>query len=88
MTYLWDRPMRERSHSFNQAVKRNISRFSDDFMFQLNGAEAEWLVSQNVIPHRKHFGGTLRIWGQNDALQESIPCRIEAAEGLGLFFAG
>ena len=54
----------------NQAVKRNISRFPGDFMFQLNGAEAEWLVSQNVIPHRKYFGGTLRIWGQDDALQE------------------
>jgi len=43
----------------NQAVKRNISRFPEDFMFQLNTAEAERLVSQNVIPHKKYFGGTL-----------------------------
>jgi hypothetical protein len=43
----------------NQAVKRNISRFPEDFMFQLNGAEAARLVSQNVIPHKKYFGGTL-----------------------------
>jgi len=43
----------------NQAVKRNISRFPEDFMFQLNSAEAERLVSQNVIPHKKYFGGTL-----------------------------
>ncbi len=43
----------------NQAVKRNISRFPEDFMFQLNCAEAERLVSQNVIPHKKYFGGTL-----------------------------
>jgi len=43
----------------NQAVKRNISRFPPDFLFQTNDAEADWLVSQNVIPHRKHFGGTL-----------------------------
>jgi hypothetical protein len=43
----------------NQTVKRNISRFPDDFMFQLNGAEAQSLVSQNVIPHRKYFGGSL-----------------------------
>jgi len=28
-------------------------------MFQLTADEAEWLVSQNVIPHRKHFGGSL-----------------------------
>ena len=43
----------------NQAVKRNISRFPEDFMFQLNSAEAERLVSQNVIPHKKYFGGSL-----------------------------
>jgi len=43
----------------NQAVKRNINRFPEDFMFQLNSAEAERLVSQNVIPHKKYFGGSL-----------------------------
>jgi hypothetical protein len=43
----------------NQAVKRNISRFPEDFMFQLNTAEAEKLVSQSVIPHKKYFGGSL-----------------------------
>jgi len=43
----------------NQAVKRNINRFPDDFMFQLNRVEADRLVSQNVIPHKKYFGGTL-----------------------------
>jgi len=43
----------------NQAVKRNQTRFPDDFLFQLTEEEAGWLVSQNVIPHRKYFGGTL-----------------------------
>ena len=43
----------------NQAVKRNIDRFPEDFMFQLKDSEAEWLVSQNVIPHKKYFGGSL-----------------------------
>lgn len=43
----------------NQAVKRKRKRFPEDFVFQLNEAEADWLVSQNVIPHRKYFGGTL-----------------------------
>jgi hypothetical protein len=47
------------TRTFNQAVKRNSERFPEDFMFQLTADEAEWLVSQNVIPHRKHFGGTL-----------------------------
>lgn len=44
---------------FNQAVKRNICRFPEDFMFRLNNKEADRLVSQNVIPHRKYFGGSL-----------------------------
>jgi hypothetical protein len=43
----------------NQGVKRNVSRFPEDFMFQLNSTEAEQLVSQNVIPHKKYFGGSL-----------------------------
>jgi hypothetical protein len=43
----------------NQAVKRNAERFPDDFMFQLTREEAAWLVSQTVIPHRRHLGGSL-----------------------------
>ena len=43
----------------NQAVKRNIDRFPEDFAFILNDSEAEWLVSQNVIPHKKYLGGFL-----------------------------
>lgn len=42
----------------NQSVKRNINRFPKDFMFQLNESETEKLVSQNVIPHKKYFGGS------------------------------
>ncbi len=33
----------------NQAVKRNIERFPDNFMFQLNHEEFQSLISQNVI---------------------------------------
>ena len=33
----------------NQAVKRNLYRFPDDFMFQLNSDELKNLISQNVI---------------------------------------
>lgn len=47
------------TRALNQAVKRNIQRFPEDFMFQLTEMEADALVSQNVIPHRKHFGGAL-----------------------------
>lgn len=47
------------TRALNQAVKRNIRRFPEDFMFQINMSEADMLVSQNVIPHRKYFGGSL-----------------------------
>ncbi len=43
----------------NQSVKRNAVRFPGDFMFRLTRKEANWLVSQNVIPETKHFGGSL-----------------------------
>jgi phage regulator Rha-like protein len=47
---------------FNQAVKRNLDRFPDDFMFQLNKLEADALRSQFVTlktggrgQHRKYL---------------------------------
>ena len=39
----------------NEQVKRNIKRFPDDFMFQLTRMEAEYLVSQNIIPLGSQF---------------------------------
>ena len=47
------------TRALNQAVKRNSERFPEDFMFQLAEQEVEFLVSQNVIPHKKYFGGSL-----------------------------
>ena len=43
----------------NQAVKRNIERFPDDFMFQLNEHEWQNLKSQNVISNS--HGGTRKL---------------------------
>ena len=40
-----------------QAVRRNIERFPEDFMFELSEFEMQNLVSQNVIPTLNHFGG-------------------------------
>jgi len=40
-----------------EQVKRNIRRFPEDFMFQLNDQEINIMVSQNAIPSRKHLGG-------------------------------
>jgi hypothetical protein len=46
------------TRALNQAVRRNTKRFPKDFMFQLNESETDKLVSQNVIPHKKYFGGS------------------------------
>lgn len=40
-----------------QAVRRNIDRFPDDFMFQVSETEIDYLVSQFVIPSKSYFGG-------------------------------
>jgi hypothetical protein len=40
-----------------EQVKRNLNRFPEDFMFQLNDQEIDFMVSQNAIPSRKHLGG-------------------------------
>ncbi len=42
-----------------QAVKRNIYKFPNDFMFELTDTdtEIETMVSQNVIPSKKHLAG-------------------------------
>ena len=40
-----------------QAVKRNLNRFPEDFMIQLNKKEIRHMVSQSVIPSKKYLGG-------------------------------
>lgn len=42
-----------------EQVKRNASRFPENFMFQLSEKEVDAMVSQNAIPSRKHLGGYL-----------------------------
>ncbi|MFN0176286.1 MAG: ORF6N domain-containing protein [Saprospiraceae bacterium] len=45
------------TRALKQAVRRNARRFPFDFMFELTEKEMNQLVSQNVIPAKKHFGG-------------------------------
>lgn len=45
------------TRALKQAVKRNLARFPPDFMFELTEDEISALVSQFVIPSRKHLGG-------------------------------
>ena len=40
-----------------EQVKRNSSRFPEDFMFRLSDNEVDFLLSQNAIPSRKQLGG-------------------------------
>jgi len=42
-----------------EQVKRNIDRFPNDFMFQLDDSEVDFMVSQNAIPSKQHLGGSL-----------------------------
>lgn len=45
------------TRTLKQAVKRNKSRFPADFMFVMTEREMKKMVSQNVIPSIKYFGG-------------------------------
>lgn len=40
-----------------QAVRRNMERFPEDFMFELSKQEIEQMVSQFVIPSKSYLGG-------------------------------
>lgn len=40
-----------------EQVKRNLERFPENFMYQLNDEEVEIMVSQNAIPSKMHLGG-------------------------------
>ncbi|MEK6937491.1 MAG: ORF6N domain-containing protein [Nanoarchaeota archaeon] len=58
-----DRDLAERynieTRALKQAVNRNQKRFPLDFMFILTENEVNDMVSQNVIPSKKHLGGAL-----------------------------
>lgn len=45
--------------ALRQQVKRNLDRFPEDFILRLTKEEADFLVSQNVIPSKRSLGGYL-----------------------------
>ncbi len=47
------------TRALKQAVRRNLDLFPEDFMFTLSESEVDQVVSQNVIPSKKHIGGSL-----------------------------
>jgi len=46
------------TRALKQAVRRNIDRFPSDFMYELTDDEINAVVSQNVIPSKRYFGGS------------------------------
>jgi prophage antirepressor-like protein len=42
-----------------QQVKRNSDKFPSDYASQLSETDLDVMVSQNVTPSKKHFGGRL-----------------------------
>ena len=57
------------TRALKQAIKRNIDRFPDYFMFELNDKEIENLVSQSVIPSKSKLGGAKPFALRNKVLQ-------------------
>ena len=49
------------TRALNQAVKRNIKRFPDDFMFQIVSDEWNVLISQIVTSKTEKRGGTQKL---------------------------
>ncbi|MCK5593734.1 MAG: ORF6N domain-containing protein [Candidatus Aenigmarchaeota archaeon] len=47
-----------KSIRLREQVKRNNKRFPSKFMFQLNEAEVDFMVSQNAIPSKQYLGGS------------------------------
>jgi len=47
------------TRTLKQAVRRNKDRFPGDFMYELTDAEVDAVVSQNVIPSKRHLGGAV-----------------------------
>ncbi len=41
-----------------EQIKRNPNRFPQDFVFQLNAKEIEYMVSHNAIPSKQSLGGS------------------------------
>jgi hypothetical protein len=48
-----------KARRLREQVKRNQTRFPENFMFQLTEQEADFMVSQNAIPSKQALGGSL-----------------------------
>ncbi len=81
---------------FNQALKRNIERFPEDFAFQLSAEEAKVLISQTVISKPRlaqggrveHRGGRRKlpwVFTEHGAVMAANILRGEHAVRMSVF---
>lgn len=68
-----------------QQVNRNIDKFPEHFMFQLNEIEVDLMVSQNAIPSRQVLGGSLPyVFTEHGILQLSNVVKSERATQMSI----
>jgi hypothetical protein len=79
------------TRTLKQTVKRNIDRFPPDFMFELSDEDIKVLVSQSVIPSKKHLGGAVpyAFTEQGDSMPNQClkifkPQRTQRAQRRGI----
>ncbi|MDQ2867110.1 MAG: ORF6N domain-containing protein [Verrucomicrobiota bacterium] len=72
---------------FNEAVKRNVKRFPQDFSFVVDRREFEVLISQNAISKPPHGGRTKlpRIFTEHGALMAASILNSERAIAMSVY---
>ena len=68
-----------------QAVKRNIERFPEDFMFQLSSEEAEWMRSQSVIASKRNIRYQPYAFTEHGALMLASILKSPQAAQMSIF---
>lgn len=68
-----------------QAVKRNIERFPDDFMFQLNPEEADAMRSQIVIASKRNIRYQPYAFTEHGVAMLSAVLRSDRAVRMSIF---
>lgn len=73
--------------AFNQAVKRNLSRFPDDFSFVLSGEEWLHLRSQSVTSSSEHGGRRYppRVFTEHGALMAASILNSDRAVAMSVY---
>lgn len=68
-----------------EQVKRNIEKFPDHFMFRLTENEVDFMVSQNAIPSKSYFGGSLPlVFSEHGILQLANVVKSERATQMSI----